>query len=59
MVLIRKTLGSLHQRMLCAKFVLNWPSSSGEEDENAKSLRTDGQTTGDQKTSLELSVQET
>ena len=24
--------------MLCAKFGWNWPSSSGEEDENVKSL---------------------
>ena len=27
--------------MLCAKFGLNWPSGSGEEDENVKSLQTD------------------
>ena len=41
-------------------FVLgwNWPSASGKEDENVKSLQTDGRrTTGDQKSSLELSVQ--
>ena len=25
--------------MLCAKFRLNWPSGSEEEDENVKSLR--------------------
>ena len=25
--------------MLCAKFGWNWPSGSGEEDENVKSLR--------------------
>ena len=25
--------------MLCAKFGWNWPSGSGEEDENLKSLR--------------------
>ena len=25
--------------MLCAKFGGNWPSGSGEEDENVKSLR--------------------
>ena len=47
--------------MLCAKFGRNWPSGSGEEDENVKSLQTDGQTdrrtTGDQKSSLELSAQ--
>ena len=36
----------------------NWPSGSWEEDENVKSLQTDGrQTTGDQKSSLELSAQ--
>ena len=52
--------------VLCAKFGWNWPSGSGEEDENEKSLQTDGQTdrqtdsrrtTGDQKSSLELSAQ--
>ena len=46
---------------LC-KFGWNWPSGSGEEDENVKSLQTDRQTdrrrtTGDQKSSLELSAQ--
>ena len=30
--------------MLYAKFGWNWPSGSGEEDENVKSLQTDGQT---------------
>ena len=40
----------------------NWPSGSGEEDENVKSLQTNGQTdrrrtTGDQKSLLELSAQ--
>ena len=30
--------------MLCAKFGWNWPSGSREEDENVKSLQTDGQT---------------
>ena len=30
--------------MLCAKFGWNWPSGSGEEDENVKSLQTDGRT---------------
>ena len=29
----------LHPRMLCAKFGWNWPSGSGEEDENVKGLR--------------------
>ena len=35
-------------RMLCAKFGWNWPSDSGKEDENVKSLqtRTYGQTDG-------------
>ena len=32
-------LNSLHSMMLCAKFGWNWPSCSGEEDENVKSLR--------------------
>ena len=30
--------------MLCAKFGWNWPSGSWEEDENVKSLLTDGNT---------------
>ena len=30
--------------MLCAKIGWNWPSGAGEEDENVKSLQTDGQT---------------
>ena len=30
--------------MLCAKFSWNWPSGSGEEDENVKVYSTDGQT---------------
>ena len=30
--------------MFCAKFGWNWPSGSGEEDENVKSLQTDWQT---------------
>ena len=52
----------LHPRMLCAKFGWNWPSGSGEEDVNVKSLQTDGwtdrrRTKGDQKISLELSAQ--
>ena len=37
-------LNLLHPRMLCAKFGWNWPSGSGEEDENVKSLQTDGRT---------------
>ena len=32
--------------MLCAKFGWNWPSGSGEEVENVKSLQTDRQTDG-------------
>ena len=32
-------LNPLHPRMLGAKFGWNWPSGSGEEDENVKSLR--------------------
>ena len=52
-------------RMLCAKFGWNWTSGFGEEDENGRSLQTDGQEngqrdrrlmTGDQKRSLELSA---
>ena len=30
--------------MICAKFGWNMPSGSGEEDENVKSLQTDGRT---------------
>ena len=55
-------LNPLPPRMICGKFGWNWPSSSGEEVENVKSLQRDGQTdgrrtTGDQKSSLELSAQ--
>ena len=39
--------------MLCSKFDWNWPSGSGEA-ENVKSLQTHRQTTGDQKSLLEL-----
>ena len=38
-------LNPLHLRMLCAKFGWNWPSGSGEKDENVKSLQTDRQKT--------------
>ena len=38
-------LESSSPRILCAKFGLNWPSGSREEDENVKSLQTDGLTT--------------
>ena len=34
-------LNPLHPRILCDKFGWNWPSGSGEEDENVKSLQTD------------------
>ena len=37
-------LNLLHPRMLCDKFGWNWPSDSGEEDENVKSLQTEKQT---------------
>ena len=37
-------LNPLHPRMLCAKFGWNWPSGSGEEDENVKSLQTNRRT---------------
>ena len=37
--LIWTYLNTLYPRMLCAKFGWNWPSGSGEEDENVKSLR--------------------
>ena len=44
-------LNPLYPRILCAKFGGKWPSGSGEEDKNVKSLqtdrRTDGQTTDD------------
>ena len=33
-------LNPLHPRMLCAKFGSNWPSGSGDEDENVESLQT-------------------
>ena len=39
-------LNPLHPRILCAKFGWNWPSGSGEEDENVKSFQTDRQTDG-------------
>ena len=38
-------LNSFHPRMLCTMQVwFKWPSGSGEEDENVKSLQSDGQT---------------
>ena len=37
-------LNPLHPGILCAKFGWNWPSGSGEEDKNVKSLQTDRQT---------------
>ena len=39
---IFKNLNPHQARMLCAKFGWNWPSGSWEEDENVKSLQTDG-----------------
>ena len=39
-------LNPLHPGILCAKFDWNWPSGSGEENENVKSLQTDRQTDG-------------
>ena len=39
-------LNPLHPRMLWTKFGWNWPCGTGEEDENVKSLQTDGQTDG-------------
>jgi hypothetical protein len=60
-------LNPFYPRMICAKSGYNWSSGSGEEVENVKVYRrtdrwTDGQTdgrrtTGDQKSSLELSAQ--
>ena len=40
-------LNPLHPRMLYAKFAWNWPNGSWEEDENVKSLKTDGRRTTD------------
>ena len=37
-------LNPFHPWILCAKFGWNWPSGSGEEDENVKSLQTDRRT---------------
>ena len=37
-------LNSLHPRMIWPKFGWNWPSGSGKEDENVKSLQTDRHT---------------
>ena len=37
-------LNHFHQMIRCAMFSLNWPSSSGEEDENVKSKQTVGWT---------------
>ena len=43
-------LNPFRPRMFCAKFGWNLPSGSGEEDENVKSLDTDGQTDRDKQT---------
>lgn len=32
----------LYLRILCAKFYWNWPSGSGNHDENKKNLQADG-----------------
>ena len=37
--------------MRCVKFGWNWPSGSGEEDENVESLQLDRQMTGNQEIS--------
>ena len=61
-IFVSTILNPLNQRMLCAKFRLNWPSDPGK-DENVKSVQTDGRTngqteerrtTGNQKSSGEL-----
>ena len=54
-----KNLNPLHPRMLCAKFGWNWPSGSGVEVKNVKSLQTDNnrRMTCDQISSLEFSAQ--
>ena len=44
---LKKKFKPLYLRMLCAKFCWNWLSVFREEDENVKSLQTDGRTTGD------------
>ena len=49
-------LNQLHPRILPTKFGWNWPSGSGEEVENVKSLQTDRRTTGDQNSSGELTI---
>ena len=38
--------GALHSKMICAKTGWNWPSGSGEEDENVKSVRQQQQRRG-------------
>ena len=48
MALFWKNLNTLHQKMFCAKFGWNWPCGSWAEDENGKSLQTDGRTDGRQ-----------
>ena len=39
------------------KFCWNWPNDTGKEDKNVKCLQTDGRTSGDQKSSPELSAE--
>ena len=52
-------LNPIHPRMLCLKFGWNWPSGSGEDDENVKSDRqwqtTDKFRSGNTRLSLRLS----
>jgi hypothetical protein len=65
--LLWTTLNPLHPRMICVKCGTNWSSGSGEEVKKCKSIQTDRQTdgqtsdgrrtSGDQKSSLELSAQ--
>ena len=38
---LNKLVYTLYQMVLYAKFGLNWPSSSGENNENGKRLQTD------------------
>ena len=54
-VLYLNKLNSLYPRMLCTKFNWKWPSGSGAEEKNVKSLR--WMTNCDQKSSLEPSAQ--
>ena len=44
----------LYSRMLCIKFDWNWPSGSGEEYKNVKSLQTDRHTSDDRAIALKI-----